>query len=196
MKVVVLLATIIVVAALSGSARAADPVLTADVGAGDGFGISLKDDTGKDVTHLATGTYTLLVHDRSDFHNFDLSGPGVSVATPIEGKGDFTFTITIADGQYFFVCDAHVAQMKGQFTAGTATPPTTTTTPAPTPTPATKVSASIGATGAVSFKPSGGLSAGKFSITVSDKSAKDGFRLSGACRRRRARRSRAPSRGR
>ena len=55
------------------------------------------------MSHLATGTYTLLVHDHSAIHNFDLNGPGVSVATAIDKIGDSTFTITITDGTYFYV---------------------------------------------------------------------------------------------
>ena len=163
--------------AFAGAAHAADPVLTADVGAGDSFAISLKDASGAAVTHLPAGSYTLLVHDRSDLHNFRLSGPGVDVATPVDGKGDSTFTVTLADGTYFFQCDAHAAQMKGQFTVGaaTGTPPP----PAPSPAAPAKLTASIGPGAAVSLRPAGGLAAGAFAITVRDRSASDGFRLSG-----------------
>jgi plastocyanin len=169
-------AIFVVLFALAGSANAADPVLTGDVGAGDGFSITLQDDSGAAVTHLAVGTYTLVVHDRSDFHNFRLSGPGVDVATPVDGKGDSSFTVSLVDGTYFFQCDAHSAQMRGKFTVGTATEP-----PAPPPAPAaaTKLAAAIGPGATVSLRPTAGLSAGKFAITVNDRSATDGFRLSG-----------------
>jgi hypothetical protein len=157
-----------------GAARAADPVLTADVGQADGFTIGLVDATGSPVTHLDPGTYTLVVHDHSSFHDFHLSGPGVDVATDIDGIGDRTFTVTLVDGKYFFQCDPHSAQMKGSFTVGTVT----VTPPAPAPAP-TKLSASLTASGAATLKPASGLSAGKYRITVSDRSAKDGFRLTG-----------------
>ncbi|MDP9262435.1 MAG: hypothetical protein M3O89_10725, partial [Actinomycetota bacterium] len=67
-----------VVALLSaaGSARADNGTLVGDVGLGDAFTISLKDSTGAAVTHLNAGTYTLVVHDHSALHNFDLNGPG------------------------------------------------------------------------------------------------------------------------
>jgi hypothetical protein len=168
-------------ALLAGSAAATrfdGPVLTGDVGAGDAFTITLKDAAGGAVTHLDPGTYTLVVHDRSSFHNFRLSGPGVDVASDIEGVGDKTFSVTLTDGTYFFQCDPHSAQMRGKFTVGAAA---TTTAPAPaTPAPAvaTKL-AGVLAAGRISVRPLAGLAAGRFAITVADRSAADGFRLSG-----------------
>jgi plastocyanin len=164
----------------AGATRADNPVLTGDVGAGDAFSISLKDASGADVKHLDAGTYTLVIHDHSSFHNFDFSGPGVAVTTDVEAIGDKTFTVTLTDGTYFFQCDPHSAQMRGSFTVGAVT---TTTTPAPPPPPppapaAKKASATI-AGSASSFRPSSGLSAGTFAIAVDDRSATDGFRLLG-----------------
>lgn len=161
----------------AGSARADNGTLVGDVGQGDAFVISLTDSTGAKVTHLSTGTYTLLVHDRSSFHNFDLSGPGVSAATDVDGIGDKTFTVTFTDGTYFFQCDPHANQMHGQFTVDSVTTPPPTTTP--TPAPATALAASIGPGAKIRLQPSSGLSAGKFRIKVGDRSATDGFRLAG-----------------
>jgi hypothetical protein len=158
----------------AGSARADNGTLVGDVGLGDAFTISLKDSTGAAVTQLNAGTYTLVVHDHSAFHNFDLSGPGVSVATDVAGIGDQTFTITLVDGTYFFQCDEHPTTMKGKFTVGAVTTP-----PPTTPAPATALAASIGPGAKISLRPSGGLSAGKFRIKVTDRSATDGFRLAG-----------------
>jgi plastocyanin len=162
--------------AAAGPARADNPVLTGDVGANDGFVITLTDANGARVTHVDAGTYTLVVHDHSTFHDFHLSGPGsVDVATTPDFVGNQTFTVTLVDGQYFFQCDPHSSQMKGNFTVGsfTAAPP-------PTPTaPAQKLAGSVGPGAAFKLGPVGGLSSGKTVITVSDKSAKDGFRLSG-----------------
>ena len=90
---------------------------------------------------------------------------------------DKTFTVTLTDGTYFFQCDPHSSQMKGSFTVGTVTTTTTTPTPVTPPAP-TKASASI-AGSASSFRPASGLSAGAFAIVVDDRSATDGFRLSG-----------------
>ena len=168
---------LLVLLSTAGSARADNGTLVGDVGLGDAFVISLTDSTGAKVTHLDTGTYTLVVHDHSSFHNFDLSGPGVSVATEVEGVGDRTFSVTFTDGTYFFQCDPHSSQMHGRFTVGSVTTPPPTTTPAPTP--ATALAGSIGPGAKISLKPTSGLSAGTFRITVSDRSATDGFRLAG-----------------
>jgi hypothetical protein len=175
MKLGVLILALVTVALLAGGAHAADPVLTGNVGANDSFTITLSDPTGAPISHVDTGTYTLVVHDQSDFHNFHLSGPGVDAMTPVEGKGDFTFTVALTDGTYFFNCDPHSAQMKGTFTVGAVTAPP----PAPAPAAATKLAAAIGPGASMSLKPSAALAAGAFSITVNDRSATDGFRLSG-----------------
>jgi plastocyanin len=159
----------------AGSARADNGTLVGDVGLGDSFTISLKDSTGAAVTHLNVGTYTLVVHDHSALHNFDLSGPGgVSVATDIAGVGDQTFTVTLTDGTYFFQCDDHPTSMKGKFTVGAVTTP-----PPPTPATVTTLAGSIGPGAKIRLAPSSGLSAGKFRIKISDRSAADGFRLAG-----------------
>jgi plastocyanin len=176
LTVIAVLSACALAAGSAAAARSDNPVLTGDVGQNDGFTITLMDASGAAVKHLDPGTYTLVLHDRSSFHNFDLSGPGVAVTTDVAAVEDKTFTITLMDGTYFFQCDPHSSQMKGSFTVGTVT---TTTTPTPVPPPApTKASASI-AGSASSFRPVSGLSAGAFAIVVNDRSATDGFRLSG-----------------
>jgi plastocyanin len=167
------------VALLAGAAtaRADNPVLNGDVGAGDAFTITLNDAAGNKVTHLDAGTYTLVLHDHSAFHNFHFSGPGVDVLTSVDGIENKTVTVTLTDGTYFFNCDPHSSQMKGSFTVGTvSTPPPPVPTPAPA---ATKLAASIGAGSKATLKPLAGLGAGKAVITVKDTSASDGFRLAG-----------------
>jgi hypothetical protein len=163
------------VAAFAGAARADNPVLTGDVGLNDNYTLTLKDSTGALVKHLDPGTYTLVIHDHSTFHNFDFSGPGEAVSTDVEFVGDKTVTVTLSDGVYFFQCDPHSGQMHGSFTVGAVTAPTTTT-PGPSATP---LAASIGPGAASSLRPSAGLTAGRYAITVNDRSATDGFRLSG-----------------
>lgn len=111
------------VLAAGGSAAADGQQLTGIVG--PGFNISLQSASGARVSTLAPGTYTLTVQDKSDIHNFHLSGPAVDVATDIEGMGTQTFTVTLANGTYTYVCDAHASTMRGTFTVGT----TATTTP-------------------------------------------------------------------
>jgi plastocyanin len=82
----------------------------------DAFTITLQAEDGSDVTTLAPGDYTLLVHDYSSIHNFHITGPGVDEATDIGGTGDKTFDITLQAGTYNYVCDPHAGQMNGSFT--------------------------------------------------------------------------------
>src|SRR2546421_68960 len=96
----------------AAASRADNPVLVADVGAGDGFGISLTDAAGAKVTHLDPGTYTILVHDRSAIHNFRLTGPGVAKATGVKFKGTASWQVTLASGTYTFRSDKH-AKLRG-----------------------------------------------------------------------------------
>ena len=64
-----------------------------------------------------------MVDDRSDFHNFHLSGPGVSLATDVEAVEKVTWDVDFVEGRYTFVCDPHATQMKGAFTVGNPPPP-------------------------------------------------------------------------
>lgn len=169
-----LLAGFALLAGAAGASRADNPVLTGDVGIHDSFSIQLADPSGKPVSHLDAGTYTLLIHDHSSFHDFHLFGPGVDVATDIDGTGDSIFTIALTDGTYVFQCDPHAGQMKGKFTVGTVT-----ATPPPPVAAPTALAAAIGPGATSSLRPSTGLSAGSFAITVHDRSTTDGFRLAG-----------------
>ena len=98
----------------SAAAPADNPVLEAFVGANDAFSIRLQDASGARVTHLDAGTYTINVHDLSTFHNFHLSGPGVDQLTSVDDKQEVTWTVTLTDGTYTYVCDAHASTMKGR----------------------------------------------------------------------------------
>lgn len=173
----VALAALAAVAAFvaAGAARADNPMLVADVGLDDSYTITVSDAGGNRVTHLDPGTYTLTVRDHSSFHNFHLAGPGVDVATGIDSAGTQTFTVTLGDGTYLFMCDPHNDRMRGTFTVGSVASP-----PPPAPKPAAaKLAASIGPGAKVALAPRSGLSAGKAVVTVRDRSATDGFRLSG-----------------
>ena len=120
-------------------ARSASTDGTLQANVGPGFSISLTQN-GARVSHLDPGTYTIDVNDQSAEHNFDLTGPGVSQATDIEGTGTTTWTVTFQDGTYTYQCDAHVATMHGSFTVGTAG---TTTPAAPAPLALKIVSATV-----------------------------------------------------
>ena len=78
---------------------------------GPGFDISL---TGTD--GLTPGEYTINVSDKSDIHNFHLTGPGVDMKTEVSEEGDTSWTVNLQPGDYEFVCDPHASQMNGSFT--------------------------------------------------------------------------------
>jgi len=141
---------------------------------GPGFGISLRDANGIGITHLDPGTYTLVIHDKSDMHSFHLVGPGVNVGTDVTFIGDQTFTITLIDGTYAFQCDAHPTVMHGSFGVGTAPPPTTTPTP-PAPKPLT-----LAVGPGKRLTAPAHLAAGRYAITARDSSAIDDLHLKGA----------------
>jgi hypothetical protein len=166
---------IVLLAAAAGAAL----VLAAPIGAdnpqlvgsvGPGFTISLLDASGSAVTQLDAGTYTLTVHDQSSFHNFDLKGPGVNAASDIEFVGDQTFTITISQGTYTFLCDAHPTVMLGKFFGGTPPPP-------PPPATAKAIAARVGPGSTIAFARS--LARGKYAVTVRDLSKLDNLHLKG-----------------
>jgi len=113
---VALVVAAVVAFVAAGSARAEDPVLFGDVGAGDAFTITLTDASGSRVAHLDPGRYTVTLRDHSDFHNFHLSGPGVNKKTGIAFVGNRSWTLTLAAGTYKFRCDAHPTTMRGRFT--------------------------------------------------------------------------------
>jgi plastocyanin len=82
---------------------------------GPGMTIGLKK-AGKNVKTLKPGKYSLVVADRSPFHNFRLKGPGVNVATTVASTRSRTFAVTLRKGTYTIVCDPHKRMMKRTFT--------------------------------------------------------------------------------
>ena len=148
----------------SAVAQADNPKLVAVVGTNDAFVISLRDGDGNAVTQLAPGTYDIAVSDRSESHNFHLKGPGVVQSTPLGEKQETTWTVTIGDGRYTYVCDAHSSQMRGYFLAGALTPIAFT--------------GSVGPRKSISLKPRSALP-GPAIVTVNDRSKTDNFHLTG-----------------
>jgi plastocyanin len=156
-------------AALVPAAAGADPP-TLQGNVGPAFVITLNDPSGNPVTHLDAGTYAVHVTDQSTFHNFHLAGPGVDQATTVEGTGTSDWLVTLSEGTYTFVCDAHPAVMKGSFTVGTPTPP-------PPPPPVQALKGRVGPGLKIAFAHS--ATAGKAKITIRDLTAKDNFHLVG-----------------
>ncbi|HET6919938.1 MAG TPA: plastocyanin/azurin family copper-binding protein [Jiangellaceae bacterium] len=84
---------------------------------GPGFTISLTQD-GEPLSSLVPGTYTVEIDDQGSAHNFHLTGPGVDEATDVAGTGPTTWSLTLEDGTYEYVCDPHASTMNGRFTVG------------------------------------------------------------------------------
>jgi plastocyanin len=83
---------------------------------GPGFDISLTTADGKAVTTLPAGSYTIVVDDQADIHNFHLTGPGVDSMTDVSGTGTVTWNVDLQAGSYHFQCDPHASTMNGDFT--------------------------------------------------------------------------------
>jgi hypothetical protein len=110
------------------------------VGVNDGTNITLTKD-GVRVSEIPAGTYEIRVRDRSTFHNFHLRGPGTDMSTEVEFVGEVTWTVTLAEGIYTFVCDPHANTMRGAFGVGRPLPP-----PPPSPPARCKVPNVVGKT--------------------------------------------------
>ena len=99
---------------LAVSAQAAPTKLVGTVG--PGFTISLKTTTGKRVSTLPRGSYSLTIKDRSDEHNFAMRGPGANRSlTGVDFVGTKTVSLKLGTGRFTFVCTPHSDDMRGGF---------------------------------------------------------------------------------
>ena len=73
----------------------------------EAFEIALTTQDGAPVDVVAAGTYTLVVSDPAQIHNFHLTGDGVDVATAVAGTGEERFEVTFTPGEYDYTCDPH-----------------------------------------------------------------------------------------
>ena len=78
----------------------------------EAYEIALTTEDGEPVDTVAAGTYTVVVDDYAQVHNFHLSGAGVDAATDVEGTGKKSFQVTFQAGEYQYFCDPHPS-MKG-----------------------------------------------------------------------------------
>ena len=111
MKLVLL--AMLAAALLVPAAFASTPTLNGTVG--PGFTITLTK-AGKKVTKLTHGTYVFKIADKSNIHDFHLTGPGVNKTTSVGSTGSSTWKLTLKKGTYKYVCDPHSSFMKGSFT--------------------------------------------------------------------------------
>ena len=86
--------------------------------AGPGFTITLKNSAGHAVKTLKAGTYTFVIHDKSNFHSFALDGPHgfAKDFTKVPFVGTKTATLTLKKGKYKYYCANHESTMFGHFT--------------------------------------------------------------------------------
>lgn len=151
------------------AARTDDPQLNAVSSLNGGYDISLTDAVGGPVKHLDPGTFMIAVRDGAADHNFHLLGPGVDKATSVLATADTTWTITLSNGYYRFLCDPHIPSMHGDFTVGSGKRPLT---------------AFVGAGKTLSLRDAFDLKVREivsdhYVVTVKDRSKADNFRLRG-----------------
>lgn len=79
----------------------------------EAYAIGILDEQGAMITSVPAGDYSLTFVDRSQLHNFHLTGEGVDVATEVRGTDESTVEITLAEGSYEYVCDPHSGTMNG-----------------------------------------------------------------------------------
>ena len=76
----------------------------------------MRSPAGARIAGVRAGLVTIVVRDRSRFHNFHLTGPGVNRRTSVAFVGTQTWRVRIRKGAtYRFVCDPHAGQMRGSF---------------------------------------------------------------------------------
>jgi plastocyanin len=106
--------TVAALAATGSGMAASAKTVNGTVGPGFTIGLTMQ---GKKVTKLKAGTaYRFVINDRSDIHDFHLSGPGLNrVLTTVEYTGTKSFVLRLKKGSYRFVCDPHAGIMHGSF---------------------------------------------------------------------------------
>jgi len=116
--VAVLAALTVALAVPAFAGAMSHPKLNGTVGKNNAYKISLADSKGKVVKKLKAGTYTLVIHDDSSFHNFELDGPhGKSwTFTSVDFTGTKTITLKLTPGKYKAYCAPHESVMFQHFT--------------------------------------------------------------------------------
>jgi hypothetical protein len=100
-------------------AHARSPVLVARVGFRDSYTISLRTPDGRLVRSLPAGSYAIVVHDYSRFHNFALGSQTENkrlFTTGVSWVGTRTYVRMLTPGRYAYACSVHFRTMNGTFT--------------------------------------------------------------------------------
>ena len=114
-RIALLGAALVTALALAAPIGAASSVTKLTGTVGPGFTITLKKGTAK-VKTLKAGTYKITVNDKSNIHDFHLTGPGVNkMITSVAFKGTKTVTVKLKKGTYKYVCDPHASLMTHSF---------------------------------------------------------------------------------
>ena len=107
-RILVALAAIAAVLAVAVGAQASSQANKLTATDGPGFTITMSKKTVK------AGTYTITVKDKSNIHNFHLTGPGgIDKKTSVAAVKTYTWKLKLKKGTYKFVCDPHKSFMKG-----------------------------------------------------------------------------------
>ena len=108
-----------VIAVTAATAGASKSRLIGTVGKNNSFKITLADSSGRRVRSLKTGTYTIVVHDASRIHNFELerehNGRDWDV-TNVAFVGTKTIRLKLTPGEYKVYCEPHESTMFQKFT--------------------------------------------------------------------------------
>jgi hypothetical protein len=105
---------VVVALAIGGSVAVAQGATTLNATVGPGFTIGMKKGSSK-VTSLRAGSYTIKVSDKSNIHNFHLTGPGVNKSTSVPKRGNATWILTLKKGTYRYSSDGS-SKTNGSFT--------------------------------------------------------------------------------
>jgi plastocyanin len=98
--------------------QAAHAKLIGTVGKNNAYKINLTTANGKIAKKLKAGTYTVVIHDDSSIHNYELDGPhGKSwTFTTVPFTGTKTITLKLTAGAYKAYCKPHESVMFQHFT--------------------------------------------------------------------------------
>jgi plastocyanin len=115
--VAVLAVTAAVLAVPTVAGAMTHPKLIGTVGKNNAYKIDLTS-KGKLAKTLNPGTYTLVIHDGSSIHNYELDGPhGKSwTFTSVSFVGTKTITLKLVPGKYKAYCAPHESVMFQHFT--------------------------------------------------------------------------------